>query len=164
MASITIIIVFHRPRFIINSNTIDFLMPKPHKTQDCIQTYYETDQMLQHMENRDYQKVYLGLRDNYFRVTSQGWFLRVTFHIKGSHTGSENSRFSANIGTRGGGGGKIKGDANQASHKLERGCRKIYFPDCDHKRERGGTPSLPSRPGVVTKPIRKDDFEWNINK
>ena len=51
----------------------------------------------------------------------------------------------------GGGGGKIKGDANQASHKLERGCGKIYFPDCDHKGERGGeTPSLPSRPYVVT--------------
>ena len=49
MASITIIIVFHRPRFIINSNTIDFLMPKPHKTPDCIQTYYETDQMLPHI-------------------------------------------------------------------------------------------------------------------
>ena len=28
IASITIIIVFHRPRFIINSNKIDFLMPR----------------------------------------------------------------------------------------------------------------------------------------
>ena len=30
--------------------------------------------------------------------------------------------FSANMRTCGGG-GKIKGDANQASHKLERGCQ-----------------------------------------